>query len=176
MLLSVLLMRYTFSDLGPLRAGLPGVAELAALGGAGIVVAGLLTARLVTRFGRSRAIVGALGVGALAQLLLGLPMLLPTVLAASFLITASGQVVKLCVDAAVQRDIGDETRGRVFALYDMLFNVTQVLAVSGAALLVVPDGQSPGLVVATIVLYLAAIGGYTLARRYKNVVLWREQQ
>ncbi|MQA08492.1 MAG: MFS transporter [Pseudonocardiaceae bacterium] len=165
LLLTVLLMRHTFTDLGPLRAGLEGIGQMATLGGLGILAAGLTTARLVSRFGRPRTICAVLLIGALGQAALGLPMALPTVLAASFVITASGQVVKLCVDAAVQRDVGDEARGRVFALYDTLFNVTQVVAVTLAALVVAPDGQTPGLVVIAAVLYLLGLSGYLLALR-----------
>ena len=72
---------------------------------------------------------GSLGI----LLALGLPMIMPTALAGALLISYAGQVIKLCVDAAVQRDIGDEARGRVFALYDMLFNITQVVAIGVAA-------------------------------------------
>jgi hypothetical protein len=71
--------------------------------------------------------------------------------------------VKLCVDTAVQGDIGDEVRGRVFALYDTLFNVTQVVAVAAAAAAVVPfDGRSPGLIIVATALYLLGLGGYLL--------------
>ena len=78
------------------------------------------------------------------------------------MITFAGQVVKLCVDAAVQRDIGDEVRGRVFALYDALFNVTQVVAVATAAAVVPLDGRSPGLVLTATTVYLIGLAGYLL--------------
>ncbi|TWE13978.1 transmembrane secretion effector [Prauserella muralis] len=135
------------------------------MGGTGILLAGLLTPKLVARFGRRRAVAGALLTAAVAQAVLGLPMVLPTVLAAAFVITAAGQVLKLCVDAAVQADVGDESRGRVFALYDTLFNVTQVAAVSFAALLAPLDGHSAGLLCAAIGLYLVGLAGYLVATR-----------
>src|SRR5439155_4458547 len=112
-LITVLLIRNTFTDLGPLKAGMPGLGEVVTAGGLGVLVAGLTTARLVGWAGRRRAMCGALLLGAVAQAGLGLPMLLPTVLLGTFVIIYSGQVIKLCVDAAVQRDIGDEARGRV---------------------------------------------------------------
>ncbi|SFA80817.1 Predicted arabinose efflux permease, MFS family [Amycolatopsis marina] len=165
LLLTVLLMRFSFTDEGPFKAGLAGLGQVAVLGGAGIVLAGYLTPRLVERFGRRRAIVGSLLLAAVAQAGLGLPFLLPTVLIASFAVTSAGQVIKLCVDASVQRDIGDESRGRVFALYDTLFNVTQVLAVTVAALLAPPDGHAPALLVGAIVLYLLGAVGFVRASR-----------
>lgn len=165
LLLTVILMRYSFEDWGPIKAGLPGLGVVLGLGGLGIFIAGLTTARLVTRLGRKRTVFLSLGVAGLTQFGLGLPMLLPTTLLAAFLIAYTGQVVKLCVDAAVQRDIGDETRGRVFALYDMLFNITQALAVAVAAMVIPANGESVGLIVAATVLYLAGITGFELASR-----------
>jgi hypothetical protein len=165
LLLTVILMRNSFDDWGPIKAGLPGLGVVLGAGGLGIFIAGLTTARLVTSLGRKRTVFLALGVAACAQFGLGLPMLLPTTLVAAFLIAFTGQVVKLCVDAAVQRDIGDETRGRVFALYDMLFNITQALAVAIAATVIPANGESATLIVAATVLYLAGITGFELVSR-----------
>ncbi|GAA1267291.1 MFS transporter [Saccharothrix xinjiangensis] len=162
LLLTLLLMRHTFTDFGPFKAGLAGLGEVAVAGGAGILLAGLVTDRVVDLLGRRGAVCAALLLAAVTQLGLGLPMLLPTTLAASFLLTFAGQVVKLCVDAAVQGDIGDEVRGRVFALYDTLFNVMQVAAVTAAATVVPLDGRSTGLVVAATAAYLLGLVGYLL--------------
>lgn len=169
LLLTVLLMRHSFTDIGPLRAGAVGLGELALAGGAGILLAGVATAPLLHRLGARLLVSGSLVLGALVIALLGLPMLLPTTLAAAFLLTFAGQVVKLCVDTIVQRDIADEYRGRVFSLYDTLFNVTQVLAVAVAAPLVAPDGRSPDLLVAAVLLYVAGLAGYLLVLRQKAV-------
>jgi predicted MFS family arabinose efflux permease len=164
-LLTVLLMRYTFTDLGPLKAGLPGLGEIFLAGGIGILIAGLTTARLVGRFGRRRTICTALALAAVTQLGLGLPMALPAVLVATMVIIYAGQLVKLCVDAAVQRDIGDEARGRVFALYDTLFNITQVVAVALAATVAPLNGQSPTMIVVATLLYLVGLAGFVMVSR-----------
>lgn len=165
LLLTVLLMRYSFESWGPIEAGLGGLGVLIGMGGLGIFVAGLTTAVLVTRLGRKRSVFLALVLAAVAQLTLGLPMVMPTALLAAFLIAYAGQVVKLCVDAAVQRDIGDETRGRVFALYDMLFNITQAVAVAVAALVIPANGESVGLIVAATVIYPLGIAGFEVVTR-----------
>ncbi|MFD9889600.1 MFS transporter [Amycolatopsis sp. NPDC059027] len=165
LLVTTLLMRNYFTNQGVFRAGLPGLGQMVALGGAGLLVAGLLTAWLVRVFGRLRVVLGALVLAALAQSALGLPMLLPTALLASFVITGAGQVLKLCVDSSIQIDVADEARGRVFALYDTLFNITQVAAVTLTALFVPDDGRSPGLLVAATICYLLGGAGYLLATR-----------
>ena len=169
LLQTVLLMRYTFTDVGPLKAGLPGLGAVFAAGGIGVLFGGLTTARLVARMGRRRTMSAALVLAAAAAAGLGLPMTLPTTLAATFVVIYAGQVVKLCVDAAVQRDIGDETRGRVFALYDTLFNITQVASVAVAATVIAPDGDTPGLILASAGLYLIGLTGFTLVSRRSRV-------
>jgi MFS family permease len=165
LLITLLLMRYAFTDSGPFKAGMAGLGEVAVAGGAGILLAGLMTDRVVDVLGRRGTVSAALVFAAAAQLGLGLPMVLPAILLAAFFITLAGQVIKLCVDAAVQSDIGDEVRGRVFALYDTLFNVTQVAAVATAAAVVPMDGRSPGLIVTATVVYLLGLVGYLLMLR-----------
>ncbi|MFK0243239.1 MFS transporter [Amycolatopsis azurea] len=162
LLVTVLLMRNHFA------AGMTGLGQMAGFAGAGILVAGLLTAWLIRLFGRLRVVLGALMVAAVAQSALGLPMVIPTALLAAFVVTGAGQVLKLCVDSSVQLDVADEARGRVFALYDTLFNITQVAAVSLAATVVPDDGVSPGLLIAATVLYLAGAAGHLLAVRKRR--------
>jgi MFS family permease len=164
-LITVLLMRYTFTDSGFLKGGMTGLGQVFIAGGLGLLLAGAITARLVARFGRRRMVCAALVLAAVTQAGLGLPMTLPSVLLATFSIIFAGQVVKLCVDAAVQRDIGDETRGRVFALYDTLFNITQVVAVGVAAAVVPLSGQSSSMIIVATLLYLVGLVGFVAVSR-----------
>ena len=98
---------------------------------AGLGVAALLTPWLVHRLGRPRTVRIALLVAAGTQLALAVWLTLPAVLGAAFLLGGAGQVVKLCADAGVQGEVGDEARGRVFALYDVVFNVCYVAGDGG---------------------------------------------
>ncbi|MGH3811065.1 MAG: MFS transporter, partial [Pseudonocardiaceae bacterium] len=79
--------------------------------------------------------------------------------------STAGQVVKLSLDATVQGDIGDEARGRVFALYDTVFNVGYVLAVALAATVIPPDGHAPELILLAAAAYLIAAALYGLIDR-----------
>nr|WP_169735323.1 MFS transporter [Actinokineospora inagensis] len=159
LLVTALLIRFRFA------AGLGGLGQVAALFGVGILVAGLVTARIVAAVGWRRSLAGGLLLGAIGVVAFGLPLTMPTTLVAALVISFAGQVVKLCVDAAVQRDIGDELRGRVFSLYDTLVNVAQVVSVALAALVVAPDGASPLLVLAAGACYLVGLGGFAIVSR-----------
>jgi hypothetical protein len=61
--------------------------------------------------------------------------------------------VKICVDATLQQVVDDDVRGRVFSVYDMLVNVSYVVALLVAAHLLPADGVSPPAVVAVGVAY-----------------------
>jgi MFS family permease len=55
---------------------------------------------------------------------------------------------KICVDTIVQEQIDDEFRGRVFSLYDTVFNLTFVLAAVLAAFVLPLDGKSYAVLIA----------------------------
>jgi MFS family permease len=164
-LLLLLLYRNFFASHGWLRAGLGGVCEVLTVGAAGLLLAGLLSPLLVARFGRRRTVRGALVVAALAILTLGLPMIIPTILIAAFVLATAGQVVKLSVDATVQADISDDARGRVFALNDTVFNTGYVVAIALAATAVPPNGRSHELLLIAAALYLLAAPLHALIDR-----------
>ncbi|MCE3553540.1 MFS transporter [Pseudonocardia sp. RS11V-5] len=159
-LLSLLLFRYAFHDSGIWRAGLAGVGQVVTAAGAGIGVAALVTPWLTHRLGRATTVRTGLVVAALAQVGVAVVTTIPTVLAGAFVLSTAGQVVKLCADATIQQETADEARGRVFALYDALFNTCYVVAVAAAALLAPPDGDSPWLLGSAAVVYLLGLAGH----------------
>jgi MFS family permease len=163
-LLALLLYRGAFTDQGFLRAGVAGLGQALAAGAVGVVLAAVITPFLVTRVGRPATVRIALVVAGVGQLALGVPMVLATVLAAAFVLSLAGQVVKLCLDAEVQREIGDETRGRVFALYDTVFNLSYVVATVTAAAFVPDDGRSALLMVAAATSYLLGLAAFQALR------------
>jgi len=164
-LVGLLLFRNSFTDQGFLRAGVPGLGQALAAGAVGVVLAAVLTPLLVSRLGRSSTVRLALVVALAGQLALGVPMRLATVLAAAFVLSLVGQTIKLCLDAEVQQRIGDGTRGRVFALYDTVFNVSYVVATVLAAAFVPADGRSAPLMLAAAAAYLLGLVGYELLHR-----------
>ena len=61
-------------------------------------------------------------------------------LIAAFLLGLTAQSIKICVDTLVQAHVDDEFKGRVFVLYDMVFNVALVMAAGVGAVILPVDG------------------------------------
>jgi hypothetical protein len=156
-LLTLLLFRYAFTDEGLMRSGIVGIGEAIVIAAVGLGVAAVVTPLLVRWLGRAITVRIGLVVGVVASLALASSITLPAVLIAAFVLPTAGQIIKLCADAAVQAEIGDEVRGRVFALYDAVFNVCYVLAVTTAALLSPPDGDAPMLLAVAAGVYVLGL-------------------
>ena len=105
------------------RSGMAGIGEAVVAGAAGLGLAALVTPWMVHHVGRSRTVQAALLISTVAQLALAALLAMPTVLVVAFVLGATGQIIKLCTDTAVQSEIDDDVLGRVFALYDIVFNV-----------------------------------------------------
>ena len=66
----------------------------------------------------------------------------PALIVGGFLTGFCAQGVKISVDTLVQTGVDDVYRGRVFSLYDMIFNVGQVSAAALGAVILPDDGKS----------------------------------
>lgn len=160
-LMTLLLYRNTFAgESGPFPGGLVGLGEVAAAGALGALLAAGVTPWVVRRIGKPRWITVLLVTGGAGQLALGLPFLPPTIVGASLVLGFVGQGVKICVDTTLQESVEDDFRGRVFSVYDTLFNVTFVVALLVGAFVLPPSGHSYGLLVAVAAGYLLAAAGY----------------
>jgi MFS family permease len=156
-LMTLLLYRNTYEAWGPfLPTGLAGVGQVLSAGAAGALLAAAVTPRVVRRIGKPRWVTLLLAVGGAGQVALGLPFLPPTAVAGGFLLGFVGQGVKVCVDTTLQESIDDAHRGRVFSVYDTLFNVTFVVAVVAGAFLLPASGVSTGAVLGIGAGYLLA--------------------
>ncbi len=153
-LMTLLLYRNTFPADGPFPGGLLGLGEVVAAGAVGTLLAAVLTPPVVRRIGKTRWTVALLATAGVAQLTLGLVLLPQTVVVGALLIGLVGQSVKICVDTTLQERIDDDHRGRVFSVYDTLFNVTFVLALLVAAVVLPPSGVSRPVIAVVGVLYL----------------------
>jgi len=132
----------------PAGAGLLGVGAVVGAGAIGTLLAAVATPGAVRRLGTARWVTLLLALGGVLLTALGLPFLPMTVVLAGAVLGFLGQGVKICVDATLQRSVDDDVRGRVFSVYDVLVNVSYVLALLVAAYLLPADGVSPPAVVA----------------------------
>jgi hypothetical protein len=137
-------------------AGLGSAVLFVAATGLGSFLSTALTPALVRRFGRYAAPNGALAFAAVVQLC-GSGLQLPVMVLCGFLLGAAGQVVKLCADTAMQIDVDDALRGHVFTVQDALFWMSFIIATTGAAAVIPPDGHEPGLALAGVGVYLAGL-------------------
>ena len=132
-LMTLLLYRNTFDSWGAFfPAGLVGLGEVLAAGAVGTLLAAGVTPWVVRRIGKPRWIAALLVIGGRARRS-------PSVCRScrrrrcsrACVIGFVGQAVKICVDSTLQESVDDDFRGRVFSVYDTLFNVTFVVAAAG---------------------------------------------
>ncbi|OLT31930.1 MFS transporter [Actinomadura sp. CNU-125] len=153
LIMTLLLCRYRFTD--DADAGMALFTVVLGASGAGFFVGAVLTPPVVRRIGKDAWTAGLLAAGAVGLFVLGLPFDETAWTGAAFVLGVVSQGVKLCVDATLQETIDDRFRGRVFAVYDMLFNAVFALAAAVAASLLPPDGRAPLALALVIVAYLA---------------------
>jgi hypothetical protein len=89
----------------------------------------------------------------------------PSFLAISLALGLVAQGVAICTTTIIQQRMDDSYRGRVFALYDMLFNVPYVLGAVVAAQIIPDNGKSYLLITVASAGYLLAAGAYAAVSR-----------
>jgi hypothetical protein len=156
----VLLYRNYFTADGFFRVGLGGLSQAVVAIAVGGGAAALVTPRAFRRLGALRWPAVLFVGGAAVQLGLLLPFRLPLTLAGVLVLAFVAQGVKISVDTVVQWQVEDDFRGRVFALYDALFNVMLVLAAVLTATVLPDDGRSGVSVVVLAAGYLALALAY----------------
>ncbi|GGY33651.1 MFS transporter [Streptomyces anulatus] len=160
----LMLCRYAWSDTESDGLALLGLAV--GMSGAGFFVAAVLTPWAVGQLGRYGWIVGCAGAAAVLVPALGLSFAPVPMLIAAFVLGIVTQGSKIATDTVVQTSVDDSFRGRVFSLYDVLFNVAFVSAAGVAALMLPPDGRSVAVVAVVSVLY--AVVAVTMFRRRRT--------
>lgn len=159
-LMTVLLVRGHFHDASESAAALADLGLVTLVGGVGFLAAAVATPAATERMAPHRWMVLLLALAGLGTALPALSLGLGTVLAAAAVTGLAAQGVKICVDTFVQRDVADRYRGRVFSIYDVLFNVAFVAAAATGAAVLPPDGRS------AVLLWLVAGAYVALAAAY----------
>ncbi|MCX4692188.1 MFS transporter [Streptomyces sp. NBC_01408] len=149
----LMLCRYSWSDNEADGLALLGLAV--GISGAGFFAAAVITPWLVGRLGTLGTITVCAAGAAVLVPALGLFFAPGPMLVAAFVLGLATQGAKISTDTVVQSRVDDEFRGRVFSVYDVLFNVAFVGAAAVASLMLPADGQSVTLILCVATLYAA---------------------
>jgi predicted MFS family arabinose efflux permease len=114
--------------------GVGSYSNLVGAGGVGVLTGIVTVGWLEERWSKERIIAGAFVVGGLALLGAALYLRGWSILVASFVVGLAFAWKKVPVDTIVQGSLPDGYRGRVFSVYDVVYNVARILA----AALVIP--------------------------------------
>ncbi|MFF7473308.1 MFS transporter [Streptomyces sp. NPDC008092] len=153
LVLVLMLCRYGLSSDPDDGLGLLGLAL--GISGAGFFAAAVVTPWTAGRLGPGRWIVVCAASAAVLEPALGLPFTTVPMLVAAFVLGLITQGAKIATDTLVQSSVDDGFRGRIFSVYDVLFNVAFVGAAAVAALMLPPDGRSATLVITVALVYAA---------------------
>ena len=126
----------------------------------GFGLAAVITPQGVKRLTKDQWIAGWLLIGGAVTIILGPTFDKYTFLVLGFAIGLSAQCVKICVDTTVQQTVDDAYMGRVFSLYDMLFNVAFVIGPAIAIPFLPESGKSYPVILVIGACYVAASAVY----------------
>ncbi|MER5524980.1 MFS transporter [Streptomyces sp. NPDC002677] len=164
LVLVLMLCRYALSSDPDDGLGLLGLAL--GISGAGFFAAAVVTPWAAGRLGPGRWIVVCAASAAVLEPALGLPFTMVPMLVAAFVLGLITQGAKIATDTIVQSSVDDGFRGRIFSVYDVLFNVAFVGAAGVAALMLPPDGRSAALVIVVALIYAAVTAAMARFERH----------
>jgi MFS family permease len=158
-LMVILLYRDYFyrSSVGAAEGHLGGVVILS---GIGYACAALVTPPATRRVSKPAWITLLVAFSAVMTVTLGETFSEIAYLALGFCLYLARQGVSICAVTILQEEVDDAYRGRVFAFYDMMFNVTYVAGAGLSAAFMPADGHSP------VIVGLVAAGYAILAAAY----------
>jgi MFS family permease len=156
LLVEALLLYRNYFFHGSGNQALGHVTELVITSAVGFGLAAFITPQGVKRLTKDQWITTWLVIGGITTLALGPTFNQFAYLLLGFWLGLSAQSVKICVDTTVQETVDDRYMGRVFAIYDMLFNVAYVVGPAIAVPFMPATGKSYPVVLAIGALYIAA--------------------
>ncbi len=145
--LSLVVFRERFGE------GVGSFSNLIGAGGIGVFLGILTVGALEDRFPKERIVAGAFLAGGLAVLAVSFVITGFTVLLASFAVGLTFAWKKIPIDTMVQESLPDGYRGRVFAAYDVAYNLARIVA-AGLAIPMLPHLGVGGSVAAVGIVFL----------------------
>ncbi len=161
-LMSILLYRDYFyrSSVGVAEGHVGG---LVIASGIGYACAALITPPVTRRLSKPAWITLLLAASGVVTITLGETFIQVAYLAIGFCLYLTRQGVAICATTILQEEVGDAYRGRVFAFYDMMFNVPYVIGAALSAAFMPSNGHSPVIIGLVAAGYVIAAAGYWLA-------------
>ncbi|MHA6761600.1 MFS transporter [Streptacidiphilus sp. PAMC 29251] len=166
LVLTLMLCRNTFAAPEDQAAGIRWLGGALAASAAGFFSAALLTPWASRRIGVNGWLVCCAALAALLTPALGLFFAPVPIITAAYLLGLVTQGVKISTDTLVQTGVEDAFLGRVFAVYDVLYNTALVAAAAVAALVMPASGRSATVVLIAALLYGLTALGYSLTLRH----------
>ena len=140
MVATILGYRNYFHTLDDVPGAMADLSVWAAVTGVGFILATAFVPQLTGRLGLRTTAIVLLGALAVVQVLPGSIFTKMALLVASFLLGLLAQSFKICVDTLVHAHVDADMKGRVFTIYDMVFNGAFVVAAVLAALVLPVEG------------------------------------
>jgi MFS family permease len=159
---ALLLYRNYFYSGGNGDKALGSVTLLVITSAVGFGLAAVVTPQGVKRLTKDQWIALWLLIGGVVTILLGPTFDKYTFLVLGFALGLSAQCVKICVDTTVQQTVDDAYMGRVFSLYDMLYNVAFVIGPAIAIPFLPETGKSYLVILVSGACYVAASAVYAM--------------
>jgi MFS family permease len=136
LVLALVVFRQRFAE------GVGSFSWLIGAGGVGVLLGLITIRRLDARVSRERIVALAFAVGGVALLCVALFVNRWSVLVASFVVGLAFAWKKVPIDTMVQEAVPDGLRGRVFAVYDVAYNVARLGAAFSAIALLPAIGEA----------------------------------
>ena len=162
---TILVFRNYFHRPDQIDAAIGDLSLVVVITGAGFAFASVVTPPMSARLGLRSSMIICLVASAVFQVLPGAIYVRLPLMVAAFLLGLTAQCIKICVDTLVQAHVADEFKGRVFVIYDMIFNVTLVVAAVIAALILPANGKSVIIMIIMAIGYLLVAVGFAVASR-----------
>jgi hypothetical protein len=135
------------------KQGVGSFGTIVAAGGVGVLVGTLTVSRLETRLSKPAIVSMSFAVSGVVALAVAPAIGGVTILLVSFVLGLTFAWRKVPADTMAQEAIPDRYRGRVFAVYDLMFSMARVLA-AGVAVLLIPRLSTSWLVALAGAIYL----------------------
>jgi MFS family permease len=165
MVATILVYRNYFHSIDEVEPAIADLGVLVVVTGAGFVLAAAVTPPMTARVGVRGWIIACLAASAVIQVLPGAIYAKVPLGIAAFLLGLTAQSIKICVDTLVQAHVDDELKGRVFVIYDVIFNLALVLAAVIGAVILPTNGRSVLILVLMAAGYLALAAVFAAASR-----------